>query len=269
MMEPSTDGSTPPPGSTRAFFICVSVAASCSTKMPWAFSTFTSGAILPSTLGNWTTSPMRSWAMTPSTPSRPCSVNAPDSAALTGPSKASLMAWSPIAGSISRGSTSTPSGLSQPVVTRSNSSVLSTSWPGTGSVTFASPPSMAIAPSAGSRCNSPATRSSCGVRAASFTVDTMSTSRVRNNPARRVNGFADSSPALATVASQSMPRPDSAGTSCELCDAAFTVTGLLAVSPSSASSFAVASSWLMPPISTPPTAVPRGTFPRFIARSAR
>ena len=28
---------------------------------------------------------MRSWAMTPSTPSRPCSVKAPDSAALTGP----------------------------------------------------------------------------------------------------------------------------------------------------------------------------------------
>ena len=212
---------------------------------------------------------MRSCGTAAATPSLPVTVIGPSRAARTGPPSAAFMASSLMAGCTSFGSTSTPSGLSQPVVTSSRSVVRSTSWPSFGSVVSALPPCTRIVPSTGSTCSSSIMRSSWPPRALSSTVGTTSTSRVVNSPRKRSTGLAVSMPAASTVASKSMPRPDFAGTNSVAFSPALTGTALSATPPSSACSFSRASSGAMAPMSTPPTSVPRGTLPRWVARSAR
>ena len=237
--------------------------------MARAASWFTLGVIRPSTTGNCTISPRRSCGTAAANSSLPVTVTGPSRAARTGPSSAACIAASSTAGCTCVGSTSTPSGLSQPVVTSSRSAARSTSWPGFGSCVSAWPPSTRMTPSAGSTCSSPTSRSSWRFSATSSTVGTTSTSRVVNSLRSRSTGLADAMPAASTVASKSMPRPDCAGTNSARCSPARTMTASSAVPPSSAFSFSFASAGAIAPMLTPPTCVPRGTLPRCIAKSAR
>ena len=70
------------------------------------------------------------------------------------------------------------------------------------------------------------------------------------------------------MASQSTASPDSGRPSSRLASPAVTGMGAVASSPSSASRVAVASSVLIPPMSTPRTDVPAGTSPDTVATAA-
>ena len=150
--------------------------------------------------------------------------------------------------------------------TRASTRSRFTVWPGLSATTFGLPFSvMETCAFSGSRVSSSVTRRRVVASGPSWNWETMPTSRVWKKLRIRVIGFSGCWPAWSTVLDQSTCRPESRGSTMLDMLPALTVTGRRTTSPRLLTRRCSAWSFGNPPMSTPPTVTPRGTFPSLMA----
>ena len=243
---------------------CFSVGPSPSVRIARAASTFTSVfRELPSGT-KVTTSPMRSGGITPRVLSRPRATTAPLSAFFASPSSTLSTASCCTAGFTTSASIFTPLGLSQPVVTALLSVSRSIPWPLVGGTGVAFPCSKTTPPSVGCLVSAAWVASMDAVKVGPVVL-TMPTSCSVKKLVIFTIGLSGGDPAARSVDTQSTCNPASVGFTVVFMSPAVTFTGSVRRVPSSFSSKARASALDIPPMGTPATVVPRGTFP-FVKR---